>query len=235
MSTSLASKVLLDTDLVGSYIAFVSATVLLYCICQMHLHNYPAAEWQAYFSFIENDLAMLEYCQELDPVASSLRNSVAQYMLIFQTASLIPAARPAKRQCRSATPVAMQTTNSDPPDVPKDLVSLLLTIPARPKGMAHTSRDLLTLVCRPFSNDKDRAGSTPAPHSPPSSKTDGVLDDSARKSSRPPSGLEDSLQGLECKLPFGWQRYQTSTQYTAKATEVALTVEQGQSEWLCGH
>jgi len=200
----------------------------------MQLYSYPAAKWQAYLSLVKNDLAMLEYCQELDPVASSLRDILAQYMLNFQTLPTEPM-RPAKRLKRSTSPIASLPNMSGPSSKPRDLLTLLLCIPARPRGMAQTSLDLLRLVCQPFN--------APTPSSTPQTKAErrspSMLGDFLAEERETLNGfaerMEHTLRMLDGKMPFGWQRYQTSALYTGQATNLALTVAQGQRAWLMGH
>lgn len=216
--------------MVDRHIAFVSATILLYCVSQMQLYNYPAEEWQAYMALVDNDLAMLEYCQELDPVASSLRDVLAQYMLIFQTTPLKPKPQGAPR--RSVSPMTLLTNGPGPPPPPDDLVAMLLVIPARPKGMAQTSLDLLRLVCQPFNNATPSSPPDSARRSP--SMPRDPLPGDPSKSDGFTAHVQHTLQVLDSKMPFGWQRHQTSSHYTEKATNVALTVEQEGRGWSSG-
>jgi hypothetical protein len=47
----------------------------------MQLHDYPEHEWQTYLNLVENDMELLAYCQELDPVASKLFDTLSQYLI----------------------------------------------------------------------------------------------------------------------------------------------------------
>ena len=186
----------------------------------MQLHNCPAHEWQEYLDLVDNDMEILSYCEELDPVASRLRDTLSQYLQFLRMPSPAPKRKPAPQWARST---------HGPPRIEhqsQDIVDLLLTIPVGRAGPAQTSMDLLKLVCQPFNNDLGPGGSSTSngykvPH---------VLGNVQQKA--PNEKWE--YQATDAWMPFGWQQCQTSAVFTGRSTNLALTIAQQQEMLRAG-
>jgi hypothetical protein len=129
----------------------------------MQLHDYPESEWQPLLDLVDNDMEILAYCEELDPVASKLRDTLSQYMQFLRMPSRAPKPKP-------LPPWARATLNSQAKQQGQegqDIVDMLLTIPAGRAGPAQTSVDLLKLVCQPFNDGSGSNSSTPNASSVP--------------------------------------------------------------------
>lgn len=211
-----------------SYTAFVSAAILLYCISQMQLHDYPDTEWQPYLSLVDNDMDVLAYCQELDPVAGTLRDTLSQYMQFLRI--------PSRTQKPKAPPPWARASLNPPSQQPRegaqgqDLVDLLLAMPTGRAGPAQTSMDLLKIVCQPFNESEGEAREIP------SSASEGAQARS-KKGYQIPKVLGDvtsqdlprepwDRQCSDAWMPFGWQQCQSNAAYSCKATNLALTMAQ---------
>lgn len=179
----------------------------------MQLHDYPESEWQPLLNLVDNDMEILAYCEELDPVASKLRDTLSQYMQFLRMPSRAPKPKPLPPWARATLNSQAKQQGQDG----QDIVDLLLTIPAGRAGPAQTSVDLLKLVCQPFN---DASG-------PNSSNSNGSsvpqMLGSIQQRTLPPHGKWDFQATDSNWLPFGWQRYQTSAAFTGRATNLALT------------
>jgi hypothetical protein len=182
----------------------------------MQLHDYPESEWQPYLNLVDSDMELLAYCQELDPVASRLRDTLSQYMQFLRMPSLAPKRKPLPAWARAAVSVKSTSTSNSPsqPQSPaqntQDIVDLLLTIPSHRAGPAHTSTDLRKLVCQPFN---DESGSKAMPY---------VLENSEQAAPR--DKWEYPATGTW--MPLGWQQCQSSAAYIGGSTNLALTMAQ---------
>lgn len=194
---------------------FVSAAILLYCTSQMQLHDYPEHEWQPCLDLVDNDMEILAYCQELDPVAARLRDTLSQYMQFLRMPSRAPKRKPMSPWARAA--LGPQISQEEQQG--QDIVDLLLTLPAGRAGPAQTSLDLLKLVCQPFNDDAGPGTSTANGYRVPH-----LLGNFQQKS---PNGKND-LHATGTWMPFGWQQCQSSTAFTGMSTNLALTVAQQQ-------
>ena len=205
--------------------SFVSAVVLLYCTSQMQLHEYPENEWSPFLDLVGNDMAILYYCQELDPVASALRNTLSQYMQFLRMPTCAPkraADQPRPRTKLQPSP----STKAKGDEHAHNLVDTLLTIPKGRAGPAQTSIDLLKLVCQPFS---DAAG-------PSSSNSNGyhvphVLGKWPQQQQRSPRNIFEAGATLEMAIPYGWQQCQSSVGFAENSRNLAVTMAQ-QEEML---
>lgn len=179
----------------------------------MQLHDYPESEWQPLLNLVDNDMEILAYCEELDPVASKLRDTLSQYMQFLRMPSRAPKPKP-------PPPWARATLNSQAKQQGQegqDIVDLLLTIPAGRAGPAQTSVDLLRLVCQPFNDAAGPNKSNSDAYSVPQML--GNLQQIAPS----PHGKWDWQTADTSWLPFGWQRCQTSAAFTGRSTTLALT------------
>jgi len=122
----------------------------------MQLHDYAESEWQPLLDLVDNDMEILAYCEELDPVASKLRDSLSQYMQFLRMPSRVPKPKPLPPWARATLNSQAKQQGQDG----QDIVDLLLTIPAGRAGPAQTSVDLLKLVCQPFNDAAGPNGST---------------------------------------------------------------------------
>jgi hypothetical protein len=182
----------------------------------MQLHDYPESEWQPFLNLVDNDMEILAYCEELDPVASKLRDTLSQYMQFLRMPSRAPKPKPLPLWARATVKSQIKPEGQEG----QDIVDMLLTIPAGRAGPAQTSVDLLKLVCQPF-NDATAAGSTNSSTSNACSVLH-VLGILQQKPPPSPHGKWD-YQAADTWLPFGWQRCQTSAAFTARSTNLALT------------
>ena len=180
----------------------------------MQLHDYPECEWQPLLNLVDNDMEILAYCEELDPVASKLRDTLSQYMQFLRMPFLAPKPKPLPVWARATLDSQAKQHGQDG----QDIVDLLLTIPAGRAGPAQSSVDLLKLVCQPFN---DAAG----PSSSSVSNASGVphVLGSVQQQTAPPHGKWDFQATDTTWLPFGWQRYQTSAAFTGRSATLALT------------
>ena len=179
----------------------------------MQLHDYPESEWQPLLDLVDNDMEILAYCEELDPVASKLRDTLSQYMQFLRMPSRAPKPKP-------LPPWARATLNSQAKQQGQegqDIVDMLLTIPAGRAGPAQTSVDLLKLVCQPFNDGSGSNSSTPNASSVPQ------MLGSIQQRTPPPHGKWDFKATDTTWLPFGWQRCQTSAAFTGRSATLALT------------
>lgn len=185
----------------------------------MQLHDYPESEWQPLLNLVDNDMEILAYCEELDPVASKLRDTLSQYMQFLRMPSRAPKPKPLPPWARAALKSQEKEQSQDS----QDIVDLLLTIPAGRAGPAQTSVDLLKLVCQPFN---DAAGQ-------PNSSTSNAYSvpqmlGNLQQRTPPPTGKWDHRATDTIWLPFGWQQCQTSAAFTARSTNLALKMSQQQ-------
>jgi hypothetical protein len=196
----------------------------------MQIHNAPEAEWRQYLSLVDNDMEVLAYCQELDPVATKLRDTLSQYMQFLRVPSRAPKRRAPATWARAALQPPSKTPQQDqaaPAPHSPDIVDLLLSAPIGGRaGPIQTSTDLLKLVCQPF-NDDDADG---GPRSSTSSTaTNGyrvphVLG-SVRHDSTPREKWGRQAT-TDSRMPFGWQQCHSSTAFTGNSTNLALTMAQ---------
>jgi hypothetical protein len=188
----------------------------------MQLHNYPSHEWQEYLNLVDNDMEILAYCEELDPVASKLRDTLSQYIQFLRMPSPAPKRRPTPRWGARTTPSPQREQQQQQS---QDIVDLLLTIPAGRAGPAQTSMDLLKLVCQPFNGDVGPESSTSNGYKVPH-----VLGNIRQKS--PHEKWE--YQATDTWMPFGWQQCQTSAVFTRRSSNLALTTAQQQETLRAG-
>lgn len=184
----------------------------------MQLHDYPHDEWRPYLALVDVDMKILAYCQELDPVAGILRDTLSQYVQFLRVPSSAPKRRPIPTCGRAALNPPSKQLRMDLQGG-EDIVDLLLTIPHGRAGPVQTSLDLFKVVCQPF-NDLE----------PPRRSCDGyriphVLGDVKRDSPSPPRNMWGQ-QATDSWMPFGWQQCQSSTAFTGKSTNLALTMAQ---------
>lgn len=184
----------------------------------MQLHDYPEHEWQPCLNLVDNDMEILAYCQELDPVASRLRDTLSQYMQFLRMPSLAPRRKPAPQWGRA-------TSGPQREQQGQDIVDLLLTIPAGRAGPAQTSMDLLKLVCQPFNDDAGPSSLTSNGYKVPH-----VL---GNLQQRAPHEKWNN-QATHTWMPFGWQQCQTSAVFTGRSTNLALTIAQQQEMLRAG-
>jgi hypothetical protein len=190
----------------------------MYCTSQMQLHDYPEAEWQPLLNLVDNDMEILAYCEELDPVASKLRDTLSQYMQFLRMPSRAPKRKPHPSWVRATLNPPSKT--SRPEQQRQDIADVLLTIPAGRAGPAQTSMDLLKLVCQPFNDESASNGS------------------SASNGHRVPHVLGNLPQeaphkkwdypATETWVPFGWQQCQSSATFSGRSTTLALCMAQQQ-------
>ena len=178
----------------------------------MQLHDHPESEWQPLLNLVDNNMSILAYCEELDPVASKLRDTLSQYMQFLRMPSRAPKPKPLPIWARATLDSQAKQRDQEGQDV----VDMLLTIPAGRAGPAQTSVDLLKLACQPFDD----------PSGPSSSATNGasiphMLGSLQQKT--PPSYGKWDFQATDAWLPFGWQRCQTSAAFTGRSATLALT------------
>jgi hypothetical protein len=191
-------------------------------------------------------MEVLGYCQELDPVATRLRDTLSQYMQFLR----VPSLAPKPKAPATWTPAALKKPPSEtlrrerqqqaPPQNP-DLVDLLLSTPTGHAGPIQTSSDLLELACQPFNNDNDadddsdrdrpRSGrpstATTANGSVKAYRVPHVLGDVRHDhSAATPARDKWGRQACDDWMPFGWQQCQSSTAFTGKSTTFALTMAQ---------
>jgi hypothetical protein len=202
----------------------------------MQIHDAPEAEWRQHLSIVDNDMEILAYCQELDPVATKLRDTLSQYMQFLR----VPSRAPKRRAPTMWAPTALQPPSKTPqqdqaaaaPHSP-DIVDLLLSAPIGGRaGPIQTSTDLLKLVCQPFNDDDDDADGDPR------SGTASTTTTAAANGYRVPHVLgsvrHDSTPRekwgrqatTDNRMPFGWQQCQSSTAFTGNSTNLALTIAQ---------
>jgi hypothetical protein len=218
------------------YTAFVSAAILLYSISQMQIHNAPEAEWRRYMSFVDNDMEVLAYCQDLDPVATRLRDTLSQYMQFLRVPSLAPKRKAPATWARAALQPPMKTPRDqpEPPQTP-DLVDLLLSAPTGRAGPIQTSADLLKLVCQPFNDTEEhphprssRSSSLTTANTASGSNVSGYTVPRVLGEIRHDSAPREKWgrQATNARLPFGWQQCQSSTAFTGRSSTLALTMAQ---------
>lgn len=206
--------------------SFVSAAILLYCTSQMQLHEYPENEWSPYLDLVENDMAMLDYCQELDPVASALRNTLSQYMQFLRMPSSAPkraADQPRLRTKLQPSP----STEAKGDEQARNLVDSLLTVPKGRAGPAQTSIDLLKLVCQPFSDAAGPSSSTSNGYHVPHAL--GKLQQ--QQQHKGPRDIFEAGATWEMSIPYGWQQCQSSVGFAENSSNLAVTMAQ-QKEML---
>lgn len=171
-----------------------------------------------YLNLVDNDMEILGYCQELDPVASTLRDTLSQYMQFLRMPSYA-----AKRKAQPAW--ARSTIRPTQPELTKeeqraqDLVDLLLTIPEGRAGPAQTSIDLLKLVCQPFNDEAGPSSSTSNGYEVPH-----VLGNLQQK----PAHEKWETRVTETWMPYGWQQCQSSAAFASRSSNLALTAAQQQ-------
>jgi hypothetical protein len=207
----------------------------------MQLHAAPEPEWRPYLSLVDNDMEVLAYCQELDPVATTLRDTLSQYMQFLRVPSLAPKRKAPATWARAAAleppsseqhpKEQQQATNQSP-----DLVDLLLSAPTGRAGPIQTSTDLLKLVCQPFNDDVGDDPRSSRSSTAASTAANGGRSGSTR-GYRVPRVLGDirhdstprerwGRQATDAWMPFGWQQCQSSTAFTGKSTNLALSMAQ---------
>ena len=207
----------------------MSAAILLYSISQMQIHGQPEDEWRQYLDLVDNDMEVLAYCQELDPVATTLRDTLSQYMQFLRVPSLAPKRKAPATWTRAALePPLDSPQQQQTPPRSLDIVDLLLSVPTGRAGPIQTSTDLLKLVCQPFNDADDglqRHSSTTTTSTAYSSgyRVPHVLG-IIRHDSTP--WEKWSRQATDAWMPFGWQQCQSSTAFTSKSTNLALTMTQ---------
>lgn len=179
----------------------------------MQLHDYPESEWQPLLDLVDNDMEILAYCEELDPVASKLRDTLSQYMQFLRMPSRAPKPKPLPIWARATLNSQAKQQGQDG----QDIVDMLLTIPAGRAGPAQTSVDLLKLVCQPFNDVSGPNSSTPNASSVPQ------MLGSIQQRNPPTHGKWDFHATDTTWLPFGWQRRQTSAAFTGRSATLALT------------
>jgi hypothetical protein len=182
----------------------------------MQLHDYPESEWQPFLNLVDNDMEILAYCEELDPVASKLRDTLSQYMQFLRMPSRAPKPKPLPPWARATVKSQIKPQGQEGQDV----VDMLLSFPAGRAGPAQTSVDLLKLVSQPF-NDATAAG-------PTNSSTSNAYNvpqmlGNLQQKTPPPHGKWDWQAADTTWLPFGWHRCQTSAAFTARSATLALT------------
>lgn len=182
----------------------------------MQLHNYQEHEWQPYLDLVDNDMEILAYCEELDPVASRLRDILSQYMQFLRMPSRALKRKPLPLWARMAQNHSSESSDESQQGGP-DIVDLLLTIPAGRAGPAQTSLDLLALMCQPFSDDFKSNSSTSSGHRVPH-----VLGNFQRKA---PHEKWD-YPTTNTWAPFGWQQCQSSAAYTGRSSNLAIAIAQ---------
>jgi hypothetical protein len=111
-----------------------------------------------------------------------------------------------------------------PPHSP-DIVDLLLSAPTGRAGPVQTSNDLLKLVCQPFNDDADNEGPRSSSSSGYNNRVPHLLGDIRHDSTTPPRE-KWGRQASDNKMPFGWQQCQSSTAFTGRSTNLALTMAQ---------
>lgn len=186
----------------------------------MQLHDHPESEWQPLLNLVDNDMEILAYCEELDPVASKLRDTLSQYMQFLRMPSRAPKPKPLPPWARAALKSQEKQQSQDS----QDIVDLLLTIPAGRAGPAQTSVDLLKLVCQPFNDAAGPNSSTSNAYSVPQ------MLGNFQQRTPPPTGKWDHRATDTTWLPFGWQQCQTSAAFTARSTNLALKMSQQQQQ-----
>lgn len=206
------------------YIAFVSAAILLYSVSQMQLHDYPETEWQPYLTLVHNDMDVLAYCQELDPVAGTLRDTISQYMQFLQIPSRAPENPTAPAWSRAALNPPSEMPRENPQG--QDLIDLLLTMPKGRAGPAQTSLDLLKIVCQPFSHVAEQSRRAPDNDNPPAKPGYGIPYVLGDVSGRSACGISSEPRSDDAWMPFGWTECQTNAGFTNKSTNLALTMAQ---------
>jgi len=187
-------------------------------ISQMQLHGYADHEWQTDLSLVGVDMDVLAYCQELDPVACALRDSLSQYMQFLCIYS-----RPLNHVSKSSwTQANAESTSRLPLEDPqgRDSVDLLLIIPSGRAGPAQTSFDLLELMSQPF-NDVDETRST----RDEASGDMGIPQLLGSICKEQPCG-QMGYRTSSTWVPFGWQQQQNSMSFTSRASNLALTMAQ---------
>jgi hypothetical protein len=125
----------------------------------------------------------------------------------------------------SKTPQDRAAAAAAPPHSP-DIVDLLLSAPTGRAGPVQTSNDLLKLVCQPFNDDE--AADSEGPRSSSSGYNNRVphlLGDIRHDSTTTPRD-KWGRQASDSKMPFGWQQCHSSTTFTGKSTNLALTMAQ---------
>ena len=190
-------------------------------------------------------MEILGYCQELDPVATRLRDTLSQYMQFLR----VPSLAPKPKAPATWTPAALKKPPSETPrqqqqqQAPQspDLVDLLLSTPTGRAGPIQTSSDLLKLACQPFSNDDDADDDSDRPRSGrPSTMTAATTTangsvkgyrvphvlGNVRYDSATPARDKWGRQACDDWVPFGWQQCQSSAAFTGKSTTLALTMAQ---------
>lgn len=200
------------------YITFVSAAVLIYSISQMQLHGYADHEWQTNLSLVENDMEVLAYCQELDPVACALRNSLSQYVqfLCIYSRPLNPATKSSWTHPNVASTSKLPREDSQG----RDFVDLLLFVPSGRTGPAQTSFDLLELMSLPLSDvDEQRDARAGVPR-------DSDIPQFLESRSEEQSCGRSDYRSMSKWAMSGWQLQQSSTSFTSRASNLALTMAQ---------
>lgn len=196
----------------------------------MQIHGQPEDQWRQYLSLVDNNMEVLAYCQELDPVAIILRDTLSQYMQFLRVPSLAPKRKAPATWARAALkpPLDLPQHQRTPPHS-LDIVDLLLSVPTGRAGPMQTSTDLLKLACQPF-NDADvdalRHSSTTTPTTAYNSgyKVPHVLGNIRHDSTpREKWGRQATDNAW---MPFGWQQCQSSAAFTGKSTNLALTMSQ---------
>jgi hypothetical protein len=203
----------------------------------MQIHNAPEAAWRQHLSIVDNDMEVLAYCQELDPVAARLRDTLSQYMQFLRVPSRAPKRKAPAMWARAALQPPSKTPLQDQEAAPHspDIVDLLLSAPAGRAGPIQTSTDLLKLVCQPFNDDDDATDDDP--RNGTFSSTTAAAANGSSSGYRVPHVLgsvrHDSTardkwgrQATAAWMPFGWQQCQSSTAFTGTSTTLALTMAQ---------
>jgi hypothetical protein len=201
----------------------------------MQIHNQPENEWRQYLSLVDNDMEVLAYCQELDPVATTLRDTLSQYMQFLRVPSIAPRPKAPATWARAALKSPSDSRPKQQQQAPPrslDLVDLLLSVPTGRAGPIQTSTDLLKLVCQPF-NDADEDPRRPSPATASSTASTAysggyrvprVLGNIGHDSTpRETWGRQGSSIAW---MPFGWQQCQSSVAFTGMSTNLALTMAQ---------
>lgn len=201
-----------------AYVAFVSVAILLYCVSQMQLHAWPEDDWRPYLDLVDNGMEVLANCQELDPVAGALRDSLSQYLQFLRLYA------PAPKKRKRDPPSNARFVHQKPSELPReehagqDLVDLLLSVPSGRAGPVQTSMDLLKLVCQPF-NDGEKPKPSPAAGYRIPLVLGSVQHD-------PPEEKKVPLQATEAWMPFGWKQRSSAVAYTRKWTNFGITLAQ---------
>jgi len=193
LSSSASIVVSLTTNDQNSFQAHTSCVVILHSIAQKQLHNLPPSSWAEEMRLARVCLDALEFCGELDPIASRFQIRLSGIYAKLQAVSerVINAALWADPDHFSSSTSASQLSTNEvarrrrteewvslppdfspmdnstftcPPGVTPSSPDYLLTIPpGSDKNMAALSFSLLFALCRPWGDRKQPKVKEPSP------------------------------------------------------------------------